>query len=274
MLTIVWARGGIVTSIERTAYPRFKRLITAHELHLFFAPTREEAAWAAERMDSDGHQLALLLALKSYQRMGWIPKPDEYPEMVVDFVRRAVEMPEGTVPLWATGRTAERQRTEVRRWLGATYDQAAARRIAGGVDPERGHGEEPSGRPDQHRAGEGRGAGLELATFSTLDAMASTIRKEVNAAICAGIHDRMNAVQRAGLLRLLEERDEDGTTQYNRVKKQAQAPSWSHFKRLVTQLDWVDALGDSSVWMDGVASRKITDFAGEADASELKAYAQ
>jgi hypothetical protein len=56
-----------VTSIERTAYPRFKRLITAHELHLFFAPTREEAAWAAERMDSDGHQLALLLALKSYQ---------------------------------------------------------------------------------------------------------------------------------------------------------------------------------------------------------------
>ncbi|MDH6131448.1 hypothetical protein P3T37_000817 [Kitasatospora sp. MAA4] len=55
-----------MTSIERTAYPRFKRLITAHELHLFFAPPREEAAWAAERMDSDGHQLALLLALKAH----------------------------------------------------------------------------------------------------------------------------------------------------------------------------------------------------------------
>ncbi|MFE2992749.1 hypothetical protein [Streptomyces sp. NPDC059262] len=27
-----------MTSIERTEYPRFKRLITAHELHLFFAP--------------------------------------------------------------------------------------------------------------------------------------------------------------------------------------------------------------------------------------------
>src|SRR5262249_52901287 len=57
---------------------------------------------------------------------------------------------------------------------------------------------------------------------------------------------------------------------------QAQAPSWSHFKRLVTQLAWVDALGDTTVWMDSLASRKITDFAGEADAadaSELKAYA-
>ncbi|WP_033329451.1 hypothetical protein [Streptomyces yerevanensis] len=30
-----------MTSIERTAYPRFKRLITAHELHLFFSPARD-----------------------------------------------------------------------------------------------------------------------------------------------------------------------------------------------------------------------------------------
>jgi hypothetical protein len=146
-----------VTSIERTAYPRFERLITAHELNLFFAPTREEAAWAAERMDSDGHQLALLLALKSYQRMGRFPKPDEYPEMVVDFVRRAVELPEGTVPLWATGRTAERQRTEVRCRVGATYDQAEARRIAeASIRKEAAAKNQPPGRPDQHRAGEGR----------------------------------------------------------------------------------------------------------------------
>ncbi|TLS41374.1 DUF4158 domain-containing protein [Streptomyces montanus] len=81
-------------------------------------------------MDSDGHQLALLLALKSYQRRGRFPKPDEYPEMAVDFVRRAVELPEGTKPLWAIGRTAERQRTEVRRRVAATYDQAGARRFA------------------------------------------------------------------------------------------------------------------------------------------------
>ncbi|GHI04651.1 hypothetical protein Scel_29720 [Streptomyces cellostaticus] len=170
-----------MTSIERTAYPRFKRLITAHELHLFFAPTREEAAWAAERMDSDSHQLALLLALKSYQRMGRFPKPDEYPEMVVDFVRRAVELPEGTVPLWATGRTAERQRTEVRRRVGATYDQAEARRIAeGSIRKEAAAKNRPA---DLINIALERvvGAGLEVPAFSTLDAMASTVHKEVNA---------------------------------------------------------------------------------------------
>jgi hypothetical protein len=78
-----------VTSIERTAYPRFKRLITAHNLHLFFSPTREELEWVADATDSDEHLLALLLMLKSYRRMGCFPALEDVPEMVVDFVRRA-----------------------------------------------------------------------------------------------------------------------------------------------------------------------------------------
>src|SRR5882757_4921032 len=57
-----------------TAYPRFKRLITAHELHLFFSPTREELEWAADATDSDEHLLALLLMLKSYRRMGCVSR--------------------------------------------------------------------------------------------------------------------------------------------------------------------------------------------------------
>ncbi|MCX5504896.1 MULTISPECIES: hypothetical protein [unclassified Streptomyces] len=62
------ALGWVVTSIERTAYPRFKRLITTHELHLFFSPTREDLEWAADATDRDEHLPALLLILKSYRR--------------------------------------------------------------------------------------------------------------------------------------------------------------------------------------------------------------
>ncbi|MEU5583066.1 hypothetical protein ABZ791_36335 [Streptomyces huasconensis] len=50
-----------MTSIERTAYPRFRRLITAHERHLFLAPTRDEAGWASSSTDCDEQLLALLL---------------------------------------------------------------------------------------------------------------------------------------------------------------------------------------------------------------------
>ncbi|MEI5033634.1 DUF4158 domain-containing protein [Streptomyces sp. S1A(2023)] len=137
MLRVVWGLRWVVTSIERTAYPRFKRLITAHELHLFFSPSRDELEWAADVTDCDEHLLALLLMLKSYRRMGCFPALEEVPEMVVE-------------------------------------------------------------------------AGLELPGFSTFDKMASKIRTEVNASICTGIHDRMSAAQRAGLMRLLEDRDSDG----------------------------------------------------------------
>ncbi|MFF4753244.1 hypothetical protein ACWD5R_26840 [Streptomyces sp. NPDC002514] len=46
-----------------------------------------------------------------------------------------------------------------------------------------------------------------------------------------------------------------------------QGPTWSHFKNLTRRLEWLDGLGDTDVWMDGVAAGKITDFTGEADAA-------
>ncbi|MHA5047880.1 Tn3 family transposase [Streptomyces sp. SD15] len=257
-----------MTSIERTAYPRFKRLITAHELHLFFSPTRDELEWAAGGTDGDEHQLALLLMLKSYQRMGCFPVLEDVPEMVVDFVRRQVELPEGTLPVYRAERTAKHHRGLVRKRVGVKYDQVKARGIAKqSIRKEAAAKNRPADLINiaLEKVVE---AGLELPRFSTFDKMASKIRTEVNASIRAGIHDRMSPAQRAGLLRLLEERDSDGTTLFNRLKKPAPCPTWSHFKNLTKRLEWVDDLGDTGVWMDGVASGKITDFAGEADAAD------
>ncbi|MET8188738.1 MULTISPECIES: Tn3 family transposase [unclassified Streptomyces] len=71
------------------------------------------------------------------------------------------------------------------------------------------------------------------------------------------------------LARLLEEREGDGTTLFNRLKRPAQGPSWSHFKNLTKRLEWLDSLGDTDVWMDGMAAGKVTDFAGKADAADV-----
>ncbi|MFE2473434.1 Tn3 family transposase [Streptomyces mirabilis] len=258
-----------MTSIERTAYPRFKRLITAHELHLFFSPTRDELEWAADRTDSDEHLLALLLMLKSYQRMGCFPKVEDIPEAVAEFVRRAVELPEGTLPMYRAAKTMKNHRGLVRQRVGVAYDQARARRIAEeSIRKEAASKNRPADLINiaLEKVVE---AGLELPAFSTFDAMASALRKEVNAEICEGIHERMSAFERAGLLRLLEERESDGTTLYNRLKKPAQGPTWSHFKNLAKRLEWVDGLGDTGAWIDDVAAGKITDFAGEADAADV-----
>ena len=76
---------------------------------------------------------------------------------------------------------------------------------------------------------------LELPGFSTLDESAARIRAEVNAGMFARI-----------------------------LARPAGRASWSHFREQVAHMAWVDSLGDSAGWLDGIAESKIADFAGEA----------
>ena len=50
-----------MTSIERTAYPQFRRLTSARVLHVFFTPSEDEAAWARERTETPESLVALLV---------------------------------------------------------------------------------------------------------------------------------------------------------------------------------------------------------------------
>jgi hypothetical protein len=47
-----------MASIERTAYPRFKRFMSVRELHVFYTPQPDEIVWAGEAAGSDEHLLA------------------------------------------------------------------------------------------------------------------------------------------------------------------------------------------------------------------------
>jgi hypothetical protein len=47
-----------VASIERTAYPRFKRVVPVRELHEAFTPAAGEIAWAREQTRTPEHLLA------------------------------------------------------------------------------------------------------------------------------------------------------------------------------------------------------------------------
>ncbi len=83
-----------MTSIERTAYPQFKRLTSARVLHVFFTPTEDEAAWARERTETPESLLALLVEQKCFQRMARFSSREEIPHAVTDHVRHCL----GLVP--------------------------------------------------------------------------------------------------------------------------------------------------------------------------------
>ena len=85
----IWPCSGcVVASIDRTAYPRFKRLVSARELAESFTPTAEEITWARGRTQTEGHLLSLVVLLKCYQRLGYFPKLRDVPPLLVIFVSR------------------------------------------------------------------------------------------------------------------------------------------------------------------------------------------
>lgn len=100
-----------MTSIERTAYPRFKRFLSARELHVFYTPQPEEIAWASGQVRSDSHLLAFVVQLKCFNRMGYFPRLDEVPEAVVAHIRRDLGLGEDVAAVYDSDRTRGHHRT-------------------------------------------------------------------------------------------------------------------------------------------------------------------
>jgi len=119
-----------VTSVDRTAYPRFGRVVSGRELAESFTPTDAEIEWARTRTQDEQRLLALVVWLKSYQRLGYFPKVDDVPPAVVRHVRDALGLAGNVEPEQAAERTAKRYRELVRARMKVTYDTARVRQIA------------------------------------------------------------------------------------------------------------------------------------------------
>ena len=263
-----------MTSIERTAYPQFPRLMTARELHVFYTPAPDEAVWAQERTDADEHLLAMTVLLKSFQRMGRFPKLTEVPEAVIDHVRRCLELNEAIVPQYLSPRTAESHRRLIRQRVGVACKPGKARKLA--EKAIRKAALVKNHPPDLINVALERliQASLELPGFTTLNEIAARIRAEVNASLVTTIWQRLGSAERRRIEGLLEIAP-DGKSWMNRLKQPAQRSSWSRFRKQAQHMAWVDALGESSGWVAGIAASKVADFAGEvaqADADVLKRY--
>jgi len=68
-----------MTSIERTAYPRFTRAPSVKELREIYTPTPTDLAFVATTARGPAQKLGLMILLKVYQRLGYFPKPETIP---------------------------------------------------------------------------------------------------------------------------------------------------------------------------------------------------
>lgn len=258
-----------VASIDRTAYPRFSRMVSVGELAEAFTPSVEEVEWARGRTRDAQHLLVLLVWLKSFQRLGYFPKLVDVPEVVAAHLCGVLELPAGTVLVQDAERTAKRHRQWVRDRLGVTYEPARVRDIAERAIRDAVQTKDNPADLINVALEELVRTRCELPGFTTLDAMASTIRAEVNTALFTKVAGRLGPADRSRLGRLLLVDPITRRSEFDRVKDTAKAASLGKFKARLDYLRQLDDLGPTEVWLADVPPGKVAHFAGEAKVTDV-----
>ncbi|MFF2845832.1 hypothetical protein ACFVT5_05825 [Streptomyces sp. NPDC058001] len=79
----------------------------------------------------------------------------------------------------------------------------------------------------------------------------------MNEDIFDAIRSRMTMQDRSRLLALLDMGGLDRKSGLNRLKKPAKRPSWGHLKEQHKHLQWVDGLGDTDAWLEGITPQPV-----------------
>jgi hypothetical protein len=119
-----------MASIERTAYPRFKRQVSARELRDAYALRPDEGDWGRAATRSDEHLRALTVLLKCFERLGYFPSLKDVPAAVVEHLRGQLGLGDAPQVGHESKRTLRQHKELVRERLGVTADAMRAREVA------------------------------------------------------------------------------------------------------------------------------------------------
>ena len=119
-----------MTSVERTAYPRFTRAPSVKELREIYTPTPTDVAFVATTARGPAQKFGLMILLKVYQRLGYFPKPETIPGAIISHIRAVMKLPADLVPDIASNHTLYRYYAAIREHLEIQSEGKHIRHVA------------------------------------------------------------------------------------------------------------------------------------------------
>ena len=266
-----------MASIDRTAYPRFKRSISVRELRGAYSLSLDELEWARQMTDSDEALLSLTMCLKCCQRLGYFARFDEVPASIAGHLRQELGLHESVNPAMVPDKTVRNHRGLVRHRLGLVSDQATARKIAAEAIRTAAEAKDNPADLINIALEELVRSNCELPGYTTLDRLAGQIRAEVNTRMHELVYGRMTGDERRRILALLRVDPLSRRSGHDQLKDVAPKATVSRLRRHLDHLAWLDGIGSATAtWLKDIPAAKIDHFAGEAsalDASEMGDFA-
>lgn len=262
-----------MTTIERTAYPRFGSSPSKSDLSRLYTPTFREIELAKRNTRGEGQSLAYLLMLKSFQRLGYFPAPEEVPEAIVSHIRARLKLGAEVVASLPT-RTRQRYRDSIREYLRVKAYGDEGRRVAAEAVAEAAFSMDDPADLVNVAVEELIKERFELPAFSTLDRLTRHTRYSVNSRLFSRVDKRMTEAMKRSLDALLESA-RGARTELNLLKEAPKSATRKNLTELQERLVWLESLGDTNSLLEGIPNAKIEHLCAQArtlDASELRDF--
>ncbi|MBV9575948.1 MAG: Tn3 family transposase [Gammaproteobacteria bacterium] len=275
-----------MSSIERTAYPRFAtgRVLKERELEQFYSLTSDELGFINKNIRGDQMRLNFAVQLKTFQRLGYFPELKKIPSIVIDHIKKCLGIFNDEMNLhYKHDTTLYRHRDHICLYLKVTRWVKAKKRVEGSIHTGRHLAVKIAYQTSQkmnhpadiinvvieelirHR--------YELPTFNQLNRLVKHTRSLVNRKIFNRIYQQLDARFLKVLDDLFLKQFESSKTGYNSLKRLPKNPTITHFKELLEHHDWLMSLGCVDDYLQDISKVKLQQFTMEAkslDASDFK----
>ncbi|MCP4096109.1 MAG: Tn3 family transposase [Planctomycetaceae bacterium] len=258
-----------MTTIERTAYPRFKSSFTQDELEHFYQPTESDATFVENRATDETQQLAMMILLKAFQKLGYLPKLDDVPVSVGKYIAKRMQHP------WPD------QLHDLPRMTRSRYRQAIYTHLE--IKAFRDGGQEAveiivrqATRTMSDPADLINVAieqliveRFELPAYRTLDELVNHIRYQAHQELYAQVTANLTKEQEAILDGLLVRDKSETRNGFTRLKALPAKASLKWVRQWDKHLERLEKIMDPQPFLDGLPSTKVEQFASQAYRMEI-----
>jgi len=262
-----------MTSITKTAYPRFKKFYKLQDLEKVFQVTETELQFIAKKARGKSQQLTLLTLLKSHQHLGYLPNLGSIPKSVWQYLSSQLGCDE-TVKLMERTETNKksfyRYYQSIRNFLGIfAWSEKGQDIVYASVKKAAFTMSNPSDLINVAMESLIKQR-YELPAFSTLSRMVGHIRQEVHLELFEKLNKTLKPEVRLILEALLQVGEEETITGFTKIKEKPGKPTLQLMHKWIKRLKWLQQILDTSRLFEIIAPTKVQQFAAEIEQAETQ----
>ncbi|MGC1307103.1 MAG: DUF4158 domain-containing protein, partial [Phormidesmis sp.] len=260
-----------MTAINRTAYPYFKPIPNSEELAELYTPTAAELELAHSKVRLAPSRLSFLVLLKSFQRLGYFPRPEVIPDAVITHIRKFLNLKD-SVSAIAPEASRYRYYRLIRQYLKVKPYSSVAKQVAAkAIEAAVGVMDHPTDLINVAVETLVKES-YELPAFGTLERLAKHLRTLNHTELYRQVSSQLNPVERDYLDGLITRSDADVQAMLNRLKSAPKSEKLTHLVQLQQTFDELMSFGDAQRLLKGVNLLKLKHLAAYAKTLDITEF--